>query len=453
MGSFAPTRPLATTAPAPAASSVSVSLLGVGETTPPSPRQEPALPSPPAGSPAATPAPAISSPSLSSLSPSASPFYPSGLTFGGSKSRRWAELSDADCSDADVSLEPRPASFRDIVRWSPPAPIANPGSPYRGASRKPPRAVAGQGGARSTAADRRRPEVQGRQRKRRRPQTRLVIGLPYHGRDDRRHARLGARPRRTSPHLRLGPRISPPDEKGCRLPVHERLAPRIHSRAAPPDADGWQKVLASNRRAVRVGPPTIPARQPHPPPLQDSNRRRFLADTEGRCFNCLSYSHKVATCRLPTRCLRCRGFRHHAKSCKRPLPASPDLVVDERFSQRVAAPRRQKTSFAQHRRTTSSPAEAAGLPHGPSPAVAAHAGGERRRRRSRHWRRARDSISDAPAGSSGDAAAARAAHGEPSWGHGCSCPTHWYSPCGLVTHLPVATPRMTRCWRSSLLHL
>ena len=40
-----------------------------------------------------------------------------------------------------------------------------------------------------------------------------------------------------------------------------------------------------------------------------------------------------------------------------------------------------------------------------------------------------------------------------SWGHGCSCPTHWYSPCGLVTHLPVATPRMTRCWRSSLLHL
>ena len=115
---------------------------------------------------------------------------------------------------------------------------------------------------------------------------------------------------------------------------------------------------------------------------------------------------------MPTRCLRCRGFQHHAKSCKRPSPASPDLVVDGCFSQRVAAPRCQKTSFAQHRRTTSSPAEAAGLPHGPSPAVAAHAGGKRWRRRSRHRRRERDNISDAPAGSSGDAAAARAAHGE-----------------------------------------
>ncbi|KAG2550489.1 hypothetical protein PVAP13_9KG339200 [Panicum virgatum] len=34
-------------------------------------------------------------------------------------------------------------------------------------------------------------------------------------------------------------------------------------------------------------------------------------------FNCLSYSHRVATCRLPWRCLRCRGFGHLAKKCKR----------------------------------------------------------------------------------------------------------------------------------------
>ena len=38
---------------------------------------------------------------------------------------------------------------------------------------------------------------------------------------------------------------------------------------------------------------------------------------QDRCFNCLSYSHRVATCRLPRRCLRCHGFRHIARECKR----------------------------------------------------------------------------------------------------------------------------------------
>ena len=36
-----------------------------------------------------------------------------------------------------------------------------------------------------------------------------------------------------------------------------------------------------------------------------------------RCFNRLSYSHCVVTCRLPRRCLRCHGFGHLARECKR----------------------------------------------------------------------------------------------------------------------------------------
>ncbi|RLN07983.1 hypothetical protein C2845_PM11G04000 [Panicum miliaceum] len=44
--------------------------------------------------------------------------------------------------------------------------------------------------------------------------------------------------------------------------------------------------------------------------------RRIIAKLRDRCFNCLSYSHHVATCRLPRRCLRCHGFRHLARECK-----------------------------------------------------------------------------------------------------------------------------------------
>lgn len=51
----------------------------------------------------------------------------------------------------------------------------------------------------------------------------------------------------------------------------------------------------------------------------------------GRCFNCPSYSHKVATSRLPRRCLRCHGFRHLARDCKRLRRARHSVVWTSHF--------------------------------------------------------------------------------------------------------------------------
>ncbi|CAO1948902.1 unnamed protein product [Urochloa humidicola] len=42
------------------------------------------------------------------------------------------------------------------------------------------------------------------------------------------------------------------------------------------------------------------------------------------CWNCLSLSHRVATCRLPYRCWLCHGFRHIAKDCPRRRSPSPN---------------------------------------------------------------------------------------------------------------------------------
>jgi hypothetical protein len=46
--------------------------------------------------------------------------------------------------------------------------------------------------------------------------------------------------------------------------------------------------------------------------------RRIPDALRDRCLNCLSYTHRVATCRRPPRCLRCHEFWHLARDCKRP---------------------------------------------------------------------------------------------------------------------------------------
>jgi hypothetical protein len=56
--------------------------------------------------------------------------------------------------------------------------------------------------------------------------------------------------------------------------------------------------------------------------MQLSLARKIPVELHGRCFNCLSLSHKVATCLLPQRCLRCRGYRHLARDCKWPRRAA-----------------------------------------------------------------------------------------------------------------------------------
>jgi hypothetical protein len=48
---------------------------------------------------------------------------------------------------------------------------------------------------------------------------------------------------------------------------------------------------------------------------------------KGKCFNCLSSSHRRADCCLPTRCFNCLGFCHHLRDCKCPR-RSPAALGD-----------------------------------------------------------------------------------------------------------------------------
>jgi hypothetical protein len=64
--------------------------------------------------------------------------------------------------------------------------------------------------------------------------------------------------------------------------------------------------------------PARPASTSQRPPT------RYPADLHGKCFNCLSTAHRVATCKLPPHCFRCKGFQHLAQDCKerRKVPPS-----------------------------------------------------------------------------------------------------------------------------------
>ena len=56
---------------------------------------------------------------------------------------------------------------------------------------------------------------------------------------------------------------------------------------------------------------------------------------DGRCLNCLSFKHQVASCYQPSWCLRCHGLRHRAKDCLR--PRRPQLhSAQARLDDRVA---------------------------------------------------------------------------------------------------------------------
>ncbi|XP_052168287.1 uncharacterized protein LOC127784913 isoform X2 [Oryza glaberrima] len=50
---------------------------------------------------------------------------------------------------------------------------------------------------------------------------------------------------------------------------------------------------------------------------EHSRKQRFLSHMEGKCFRCLSTSHKVIDCRDPLRCWFCLGFGHLSSSCRK----------------------------------------------------------------------------------------------------------------------------------------
>ena len=85
--------------------------------------------------------------------------------------------------------------------------------------------------------------------------------------------------------------------------------------------DGWRDILPRQETH-----PMAASVEPHPKQLPKA--RRIRSEFCDRCFNCLSFSHRVATCQLPRHCLRCRGFRHLAKNYRRPRPASTSAAKD-----------------------------------------------------------------------------------------------------------------------------
>ncbi|KAG2537327.1 hypothetical protein PVAP13_9NG262946 [Panicum virgatum] len=209
--------------------------------------------------------PATSTPVRSSLSPEATPFYPSG---GRGKLLRW---KDATPSDGETS----PPSYRDALLRSPPL-------------------------ARRVA---------------------FASELA-----------AGGAPPLGSVLDRLGPALVILAGARRRL---DALAAAREGAAPAVDEEGWTKARgprSRRRRRQRLGQRQEPATSSSP---------RITPEFAGRCLNCLSYSHLVATCRLPTRCFRCHGFRHLARECKRPRsPRSPTASDGGGGGRRIVRSRR-----------------------------------------------------------------------------------------------------------------
>jgi len=126
-----------------------------------------------------------------------------------------------------------------------------------------------------------------------------LMGRQGHGR--RRRKRSWPRPQ-----LVCGLPARPVDG---RIPARQRLGRR--GRVFAPNAHGWWEIFPQHeaKPATASAEPCRDAKHP----LQT---QKVPAELHGKCFNCLSYSHRVATCRLPRRCLRCHGFAHLARDCR-----------------------------------------------------------------------------------------------------------------------------------------
>jgi hypothetical protein len=73
------------------------------------------------------------------------------------------------------------------------------------------------------------------------------------------------------------------------------------SKHVVPDVDGGWRVVQGKGARRRVALP--------------KRRRPVPAELHGRCFNCLSLSHRVADCRRATRCFKCWRPGHLAATC------------------------------------------------------------------------------------------------------------------------------------------
>ncbi|CAO2162882.1 unnamed protein product [Urochloa humidicola] len=319
-----------------------------GTPLPSSPASEPPPPSPdlrgrhslttPAPSPISTlpaaPAPASTSflsspacgqPAPTLLSPDAAPFFPSGNSGGRGKWLRWRD-DTSPSDDDDLEEGEAPPSYRDILLR--PAKTAAPAS-----TSAAPQAVPPSSRAAGSVRDRLGPgdgaRFGRRHRQRRSGQTRLVHGLPL-------------RPEKPARSFSTGNRL--------RSIV---VQPQQEPTPPPRDADGFTAVRS--RRSARRRRQRRAMNQQDPAPA--ASRSRIPVEFVGRCFNCLSFTHTVAQCRLPPRCFRCRGFRHLARDCKRlrssTAPASSGVDGDRRSVRTRCNAQATSTGCAAHGTTVS----------------------------------------------------------------------------------------------------
>jgi hypothetical protein len=201
-----------------------------------------------------------------------------------------------------------------------------------------------------------------------------------------------------------------------RIPARQRLSHR--GRVSAPNLDGWREILPQQEAR-----PATTSPEPCRDAKQARQTRKVPMELHGRCFNCLSYSHQVATCRLPQRCLRCQGFSHLAWDCKWPRHTAASAMKD---GGRPRHPAHGGNSTAPLHASRGGSSE--GLTGGVS------------RTRQIRWRRrsepARGVSFGAPAGCDGNVAAAAAARCFPAseqdplalelWA--CSGPPAWIDP-------------------------
>jgi hypothetical protein len=122
------------------------------------------------------------------------------------------------------------------------------------------------------------------------------------------------------------------------IPARQCLGCR--GRVSAPDTDGWREILPGWE--TRLAAALV-----EPRPKQLPQAWRIPAELHDRCFNCLSYSHRVATCQLPRHCLRCHGLHHIARECKRqPRCTTTTVVRSADLPQHLA--RGGKTLASQH---------------------------------------------------------------------------------------------------------
>ena len=139
--------------------------------------------------------------------------------------------------------------------------------------------------------------------------------------------------------------------------------------------DGWRDILP-----LQETRPMAASVEPHPKQLLKA--RRIRVEFCDRCFNCLSYSHRVATCQLPR---HCRGFRHLARDRRRPRPASTSAMKGANLPRHSGRDNPPASHHAAH-----------GGAEGAAPGDMGGAGGRRRRRRRRRKTKSKDIGMGAP---------------------------------------------------------